>query len=325
MNIRIFVPVFGLLALLTACPAKDEAQKAAKPSTVTETASRTDPSTVDLSEAKQAKTLSTAMTTVAFPVDGSIIEIDFSGAISHILRTDGKPMRSVLIADAGHKAKLIIFKPTMVAATDAESQTAIATAIGGSPSVVCDRKSCIVKNLPPLSIRILDAADKPMTGTLTPGPDFDYLVPHMKTAAGVTKLDPNLEEGAPKGDFTTFFELNGGGTFSARPYCTAVGLDPDLETRPNRLFASKTTLRGVTDKPARLEFSDDGTSWRPLALLDGKYILLSISNDPTDAVSHFHLHEKIADGSVANYPKLKAEVTDCVVSTAVGCGNTQWP
>lgn len=317
MKFRTFVFVVVLFAFVTACKKQEAPPPAADKGT--QTGTPTDTGT-------GGKPIKAALAPLAFPANGSMIEIDFTGAISHILRTDGKPMRSVLIADAGHKAKLVIFKPAMVKSTDADSETAIATAIGGSPTVVCDKKSCVVTKLPPVVIRIRDAADKPIAGSLTTGPDFDYLVPHMQTAAKVTTLDPDLLKPAPTGDFTNFFELDGGGNFTARPFCAAVGLDPDNESRPDRLWASKTTLRGTTDQVAHLEFSDDGSSWRKLEFTAGKYILLQISNDPTDmTMPHFNVHEKIADGSVANYPTLKATISDCIVSTAVGCGNTQWP
>ncbi len=316
----------------------ERCSRTGEPSTET---SRTDAALTDKAETSVADTAAAARAGAltarqAFPPDGSMIEIDFVGAISHIFRTDGKQMRSALIDDSMHRSKLVIYKPTWVQTTGSEptEKLAIEKAVGGGAVATCSNKSCSVGPLNGLIIRIVDAGDKPVTTALDRSPDFDYLVPHLSTAGtdtaggSVFKLDPDLETGDTSKDFRAFFNIDGG-AWTARPYCAPVKLDPDHENRGVRHFASTSKMRATTAKLARLEFSrDQGASWSPLNFASGKYILLEISNEAYGGAAgqpHIHLHSKVDDGTVTDFPTITDVIPDCVVSTAVGCGNTQWP
>ena len=257
---------------------------------------------------------------------GSVIKIDFSGAISHIIGQS--PQRAVAISDAHHATKLEILKPTQIGKDATESEALLQKAVGDpTKNKATCAGVCVVEPLDGLLIRVVDSAGGTIQPALNAGADFDLLVPHLEKATKMTTPDKNLKGDMPTGDFTAFFELTGG-TFSARPYCTPVALNPDNEGKGPRDFAQTVTLTGSTAKPAVLEFSNDGKNWRPLAFKRATLVVLRLSNDPDIShsdMAHFDLHEKIAEGTVPNYPKVAHAYDDCKAGSAVACGNSQYP
>jgi hypothetical protein len=317
------------LVLLAACGREvASTQSDAPPSTAaTDTMAITSVS----DSAANAADLSNGVTVMSARVNpkGSVIKVEFHGAISHI--TGQNPTRAAVIKDANHISKLTIMRPTQIGSNQANSESALQTAVGDPTKnkATCGAGFCEVTPLDGLVIRVVDDTGTLLSGPLTLGPDFELFVPALKTVGKVITPDKNLSLPAPIGDFAAFFELTGG-ALSAKSYCLPVSFDKDHEGRNPRDFAETVTLTASTDTPAGLQFSTDGINWRTLKFFRSTSLMIRIANDPDSDhqnMAHFDLHKKVADdeNKVVDYPTLPNTLDNCNAGLAVGCGNTRWP
>lgn len=334
MKRSLIVSLLVLIVVLVpvACNKTEDAATVTTQAIEPETTAAADAGTTHVSKPETAPTASAPMiaaTGTQAPVNGSVVRVDFDNAICHFL--DATPPRAGIFRDTGHHTPtLTIMQPTAVAATDKLSVAAIKTAFGNTVGASCDTESCTVSPIDKLTLRIIDTARGPILPPFSFGPDFDLVVPHLKTVAKVPNMNAKVKDKVANGDFTAFFDFNGG-TLSALPYCAVLKLKHKDNSITSHPVADRVTLTGSTAMPAKLEITRQisSTTFSTTYLefkQSSKLVWLVVDNVPTDATKyHFGLHVKAGDGTgTADFPKVeKAPV--CQLGVTAACGNTQWP
>lgn len=269
----------------------------------------------------------TDTSTTSFTAAGpSLVRVEFDGLISHILGQT--PNRAALIDDSFHASALLVYKPTKIGKDPAESQQRLLDALPTGFTASCDPNFCEVTPLKGLLIRIVDGSNGPIQPSpVTPGADFNILVPRLNKISTMPDVSDLLDDATPTGDFIAFFELNGG-TLSATPYCEPAELKKPNGTSLGEFdFARTVLLTGTTPTTAQLQFSDDGTTWKSVVMDRAAVLNLRIENRPDQlhaGMPHLDLHKKIAKNPVNDFPSFAA-VKLCQAGTAVGCSNSAWP
>jgi hypothetical protein len=263
------------------------------------------------------------------------VSVRFQGLVAHVLGdTIGKPSRSIVMKDKDHPINLFLPEDIDTTALKTVTGQTASKPSGGNVSI----------ELPPgYSVRVVgwDAANKKvvssMGGTLDASDaSFDGFVPHLKKISGGDlddkKLNPNVFNPYPAGDYALFFLLEGG-TLTATKSCAQSHFIQDYDKEKTRDFASVVTLSGsVTEEPAIQFFAKGFADWMtvPFSVSPSGPVEFSIKAtlSPTAPTgkSHFGIFKKIGTGSfrfdeivwVACPPPLPHDLDP-------SCTNSQWP
>ncbi|HXI14568.1 MAG TPA: hypothetical protein VNM92_18275 [Thermoanaerobaculia bacterium] len=225
-------------------------------------------------------------------LQAGVLEVEFSGLISHLLDNSGRDRVIVLKAD--HHYPVLRIPRNYVSDSDAEVLT-------------CKAAECEIELK-----RFKISVD---LGQVTSGKpfvrdSFKTFVPQLEKITGKKGKKAHLDEKDPPADIVAAYMDLSGGRLSAEAYPSPATFRPDHEKRGLRDFARSTTWTIASPSKIKLQLLPLGTGKTvEMWLTSGSGIRLRISNELSETDDnlghgHFNHHYKILDGTLPSGPEL---------------------
>lgn len=256
----------------------------------------------------------------------SIVQVDFSGLISQLVKQNDVTKRAVVLKGNSHHPHEFVIRLPEMKATETDLQF-----IGKDVECDKDKKAgCEITTIEEGITLSIAAMEPSLTPTLT----FDTLVPSLGEANGsaipASKLHGDLKKATPTtgGPFLAYFDFTGG-ELSAVGFC-GHGAFKKAKTQDEvqRRFAETVTLLGTTPSAAKLTVTNNKGKSVTFEFTHPDYVHIRIRNMPTSSSGsdHFPLYNQLFDLSAGiSLPEVNTDKACKGKGTVVGCSDSQWP